>query len=98
MTFCQDREIGDQVLWTSRTLAMSQISRAQFERRLTIRLEEIERGLANRARQKTGYGWRPIVNHMYKEHADALTFANIADVMAECAQSILRLSKTLKDE
>jgi hypothetical protein len=77
---------------------MSLISRAQFERRLTIRLEEIERGLANRARQKTGYGWRPIVNHMYKEHADALTFANIADVRAECAQSILRLSKTLKDE
>jgi hypothetical protein len=77
---------------------MSRISRAQFERRLTIRLEGIERGLANSARQKTGNAWRLIVDHMYKEHADALTFANIADVMAECAQSILRLSNTLKDE
>ena len=58
---------------------MSRISRAQFERRLTIRLEEIERGLANnRARQKTGYAWRLIVDRMYKEHADALTFASIA--------------------
>jgi hypothetical protein len=75
---------------------MSLISRAQFERRLTICLEEIERGLANRASQKTGYAWRLIVDHMYKEHADALTFANIADLMAECAQSIQRLSNTLK--
>ena len=33
---------------------MSLISRAQFERRLTVRLEEIERGLANRARPKNG--------------------------------------------
>jgi hypothetical protein len=57
----------------------------------------VERGLANRARQKTVYAWRPIVDHMYKEHADVLTFANIADVMAECAQSILRLANNLKD-
>jgi hypothetical protein len=28
------------------------ISRAQFERRLTVRLKEIELGLANQARQK----------------------------------------------
>jgi hypothetical protein len=76
---------------------MSRISRAQFERRLTIRLEEIDRGLANRARQKTGYAWRLIVDRMYKEHADALTFGNIADVMAECAHSILRLANNLKD-
>jgi hypothetical protein len=34
---------------------------------------------------------------MYKEHADALTFAKMADVMAECAQSILRLSNSPKD-
>jgi hypothetical protein len=73
------------------------ISRAQFERRLTICLEKIERGLANRARQRTGYAWRLIIDHMYKEHADDLTFANIADVMAECAQSIQRLSNSLKD-
>ncbi len=38
-----------------------------------------------------------IVDHLYKEHAGALTFANMADVMAECAQSILRLSNSLKD-
>jgi hypothetical protein len=76
---------------------MGLISRAQFERRLTIRLEEIERGLADQARQKTGYAWRLIVDHMYKEHADALTFANMADVMGECAQSIQRLSNSLKD-
>jgi hypothetical protein len=35
---------------------------------------------------------------MYKEHADDLTFANIADAMAKCAQSIQRLSNSLKDE
>jgi hypothetical protein len=66
---------------------MSLISRAQFE---------IEQGLANRARRKTGYAWRLIVDHMYNEHADELTFANIVEVMAECAQSILRLSNSLK--
>jgi hypothetical protein len=58
---------------------MSLISRAQFERRLTSCLEKIERGLANRAGGKTGYAWRLIVDHMYKEHGDDLTFANIAD-------------------
>ena len=73
------------------------ISRAQFERRLAIYLEKIERGLADRARQKTGYAWKLIVDHMYKERANELTFANIANVMAECAQSILRLSNSLKD-
>jgi hypothetical protein len=76
---------------------MSLISRAQFERRLTTCLEEIERGLGNRARQKTGYAWRLIVDHMYQEHADTLTFANMADVLAECAQSIRRLSNRLND-
>jgi hypothetical protein len=76
---------------------MSLISRVQFERRLTTCLDKIERGLANRACQKTGYAWRLIVDHMYKKHAHDLTFANIADVMAECAQSILRLSNNLKD-
>jgi hypothetical protein len=76
---------------------MSLISRAQFERRLTICLEKIERGLTNQARQKTGHAWRLIVDHMYKEHGDDLTFANMADVMAECAQSIQRLSNSLKD-
>jgi hypothetical protein len=64
---------------------------------LTIRLEQIERGLTNRARQKTGYAWRLIVEHMYRGHANDLTFANIAGVMAECAQSIQRLSYSLKD-
>jgi hypothetical protein len=73
------------------------ISRAQFERRLAICLEKIERGLADRARQKTGYAWKRIVDHMYKKHANDLTFANIADVMAECAQSIQRLSNSLND-
>jgi hypothetical protein len=76
---------------------MSLISRAQFERRLTVRLEEIERGLANQARQKTGCAWRPIVDHMYKKHANDLTFANIADVMTECARSIQRLSNSLRE-
>jgi hypothetical protein len=73
------------------------ISKGQFERRLTICLEQIEPGLANRARQKTGYAWKLIVDHMYKERANELTFANMANVMAECAQSILRLSNSLKD-
>jgi hypothetical protein len=68
------------------------ISRAQFERRLAICLEKIERGLADWARQKTGYAWKLIVDHMYKKHASDLTFGYIADVMAECAQSVERLS------
>jgi hypothetical protein len=73
------------------------ISRAQFERRLAICLERIERGLADRARQKSGYAWKLIVDHMYKKHVNDLTFANMADVMAECAQSIQRLSNSLND-
>jgi hypothetical protein len=76
---------------------MSLISRAQFERRLTIRLEKIERGLANRPRDKIGPAWRLIVDHMYKERAKDLTFANMAEVMAECAQSIQRLSNSLRE-
>ena len=76
---------------------MSLISRKQFERRLTVRLEEIERGLANEHAKKTQYTWRLIVDQMYTEQANGVTFANIADVMAECAQSIPRLSNSLKD-
>jgi hypothetical protein len=34
---------------------------------------------------------------MYTEQANGVTLANIADVMAECAQSIPRLSNSLKD-
>jgi hypothetical protein len=54
---------------------MSLISRAQFERRLTVCLEKIERGLANRARQKTGYAWRLIVDHMYNGPAPDIACA-----------------------
>jgi hypothetical protein len=89
MTFLSGSENGHRVRWISRRLATGGtglISTPRFEHRLTICLE-IERGLANRARQKTGYAWRLIADHKYNDHAEELTFANIAEAMADCAQS-----------
>jgi hypothetical protein len=77
---------------------MSLISRRLFEYHLSAHLNRIEPGLAPLLRRKTGYAWRPIVDEMYRERADDLTFANLNQVLTECARSLARLNDSLEDE
>jgi hypothetical protein len=77
---------------------MNLISRAQFEHRLSAHLNEIEPGLALRVRRRIGYAWEAIIDHMYRQRIDGLTFANLKDMIGECAQAIVKLGETLRDE
>jgi hypothetical protein len=74
------------------------ISKRLFEHRLSAHLNRMEPGLAARVRRKVGYAWRPIIEHMYREHADELTFANLNHVLSECANSLARLNSSIEDE
>ena len=77
---------------------MGLVSRAQFEQRLVSHLNGIEPGFAYRAKRKVGYAWGAILDHMYRKHGDGVTFANLASLIAGCAQDIVRLTENLKDE
>jgi hypothetical protein len=77
---------------------MTLFSRVQFENQMVLRLSGMERGLAARARRRVGYAWRAIVDDMYEKHRDHLTFANQADMMVECAQAVVQLMQSLKDD
>jgi hypothetical protein len=74
-------------------IGTSLISQEQFERRLKGYLSEIELDLASNAQQQIGYAWRSIIDHIYQERGDDITFENLTD----CAQTIARLAHNLKD-
>jgi hypothetical protein len=74
------------------------ISRSLFENHVSAHLNRIEPGLAAILRRKVGDAWRPIIDHMYRERADALTFANLNHVLSECAHSLARLNSSIEDE
>lgn len=74
-------------------IGKSLISKEQFERRLKGHLSEIELDLASKAQQQIGYAWRLIIDHIYRERGDDITFENLTD----CAQTIARLAHNLKD-
>jgi hypothetical protein len=77
---------------------MGVISKEQFERRLRERLIELEFDLASNTRQRIGYAWRRIIEHMYRERAAGMTFENQNQIMAECAEAIANLARNLKDD
>jgi hypothetical protein len=59
------------------------ISRRLFELQLTAHLNRMEPGLAPLLQRKVGYAWRPMIDHIYRERADKLTFANLNQVLSE---------------
>ena len=77
---------------------MSLLTRAQFERHLSTYLDKRDPGLAGRARRRIGFAWDAIIDHMYKKHAECLTFTSAAELTAECGEAIVRLLKSVKDE
>jgi hypothetical protein len=77
---------------------MRLISRTLFEHHLSAHLDRIEPGLAALLRHKVGYAWRPMVDEMYQQRADSLTFANLTQVLTECARSLARLNDSLEGE
>jgi hypothetical protein len=77
---------------------MSSISRKLFEHHLSAHLNRVKPGLAALLRRKTGYAWRPIVDEMYRQRADDLTFANLPHVLTDCARSLAQLNDSLQDE
>jgi hypothetical protein len=77
---------------------MSLLTRAQFERHLSNHLDKRDPGLAGRARRRIGFAWDAIIDHMYKKHAERLTFTSAAELTAECAEAIVQLLKSVKDE
>jgi hypothetical protein len=54
--------------------------------------------LAALLQRKVGYAWRPMIDHMYRERADKLTFASLNQVLSECAHSLARLNSSIEDE
>ena len=74
------------------------ISRRIFEFQLSARLNRMEPGLAALLQRKVGFAWRPIIDHMYRECAGKLTFANLSQVLSECAHSLARLNSSIEDE
>jgi hypothetical protein len=77
---------------------MRLISRRHFEIQLSAHLNRIKPGLAGLLRRKVGDAWRPILDEMYGERADDLTFTNLTHVLTECARSLARLNDSLQDE
>jgi hypothetical protein len=61
-------------------------------------LDEIDHGLASRARQRIGDAWHSVVDAMYQKRAAELTFANLASTMAACAELVAQLTQSLKDD
>jgi hypothetical protein len=78
-------------------LGMRLISKGLFEYHLSAHLNRMEPGLAAQVRRKVGYAWRPIIEHMYREHADDLTFANLNHVLSESANSLARLNSSIEE-
>jgi predicted kinase len=76
----------------------SGISRAQFERLLTLRLDRLRLGTAQKVKRLLGRAWRKIVDEMYERNAKRLAENQFAAVITECADAINSLSKSVKAE
>jgi hypothetical protein len=74
------------------------ISRRLFELQLLAHLNRMEPGLAALLQRKVGFAWRPMIDHMYRERAGKLTFANLNQVLSEWAHSLARLNSSIEDE
>ncbi len=74
------------------------MSRAQFERLLTLRLERLRLGTAQKVKRLLGRAWRKIVDEMYERNAERLAKNQFAAVVIECADAINSLSKSVKAE
>jgi len=77
---------------------MRLISRRVFEDQLSAHLNRIEPGLAALLQRKVGHASRLILDEMYRQRADDLTFSNLTHVLTECARSLARLNDSLEDE
>ena len=78
-----------------RHLCAGQISRARFETLLQLRLDKVRVGTARNAKRLIGGAWRTIIDDMYKKNAERLSAEQ--GVVAECADAIVRLMKSLRD-
>ena len=74
------------------------VSRAQFERLLTLRLERLRLGTAQKVKRLLGRTWRKIVDEMYERNVERLAKNQFAAVITECADAINSLSKSVKAE
>jgi hypothetical protein len=72
------------------------ISRARFEKLLMLCLERVRVGSSQKAKLLIGAAWTPIVNDMYKRNAERLSANQFAQVLTECAATIVDLLKNLK--
>ncbi len=74
------------------------VSRTQFERLLTLRLERLRLGTAQKVKRLLGRAWRKIVDEMYERNVERLAKNQFAAVITECADAINSLSKSVKAE
>jgi hypothetical protein len=75
--------------------ALLPVNRERFERLLLRRLDQHRVGAAREAKRLIGGAWRTIIDDMYKTNAERLSAEQ--GVVAECADAIERLMKTLRD-
>jgi hypothetical protein len=72
------------------------IGRVRFERLLMLRIDKVRVGTAQNAKRIIGGAWRAIIDDMYKSNAEQLSANDFAPVLTECADAIVRLTKTIK--
>lgn len=72
------------------------ISRTRFERLLLLCLDKVRVGTGQNAKRVIGGAWRSIIDDMYKSNAERLSANDLAPVLTECADAIVRLMKTIK--
>jgi hypothetical protein len=77
---------------------MSLITKGEFEHFLTKQLEHIQRGLTIKAKRRIGDAWRAVIDQMYRDRTDDMTYGNLSRIITECAEDIQSLTNTLKDE
>ena len=75
--------------------ALLPVTRKRFERLLLRRLDQHRVGAAREAKRLIGGAWRTIIDDMYKKNAERLSAEQ--GVVAECADAIVRLMKSLRD-
>ena len=75
--------------------ALLPVNRKRFERLLLRRLDQHRVGTAREAKRLIGGAWRTIIDDMYKKNAERLSAEQ--GVVAECADAIVRLMKSLRD-
>ena len=77
-------------------MRVCRISRTRFERLLLLCLDKFRVGNGQNAKRVIGGAWRTIIDDMYKSNAERLSANDIAAVLTECADAIVRLTKAIK--